>query len=69
MAAKAAATPYLTAGLTVDTQPTPSGAANKAAASGYSSLWGKNGELWKPSGPLPDFSFAGEAEALESIIQ
>ncbi|KAL4418954.1 hypothetical protein ABPG77_001776 [Micractinium sp. CCAP 211/92] len=59
LAARAAATPYLTAGLTVDTQPTPSGAAIKAAASGYSSLWGKNGELWKPSGPLPDFSFAG----------
>lgn len=26
----------------------------------YSTLWGKDGELWKPDGRLPDFSFAGE---------
>lgn len=26
----------------------------------YSKLWGRNGELWDPKGPLPDFSYAGE---------
>ena len=26
---------------------------------GYSSLWGSNGEKWKPAGRLPDFSYAG----------
>ena len=25
----------------------------------YSSLWGKNGERWQPTGRLPDFSYAG----------
>lgn len=25
----------------------------------YSSLWGESGENWKPTGPLPDFSYAG----------
>ena len=27
----------------------------------YSSLWGKEGELWDPAGALPDFSFAGKS--------
>ena len=27
----------------------------------YSKYWGKNGELWDPSGRLMDWSFAGEA--------
>ena len=30
-----------------------------AATAAYSSLWGRNGELWDPAGPLPDFSYAG----------
>lgn len=46
--------------LTAAAQPASGNAAASAAsASGYSTLWGKDGELWKPSGPLPDFSFAG----------
>lgn len=32
--------------------------AGSAAASGYSDLWGKDGELWDPT-KLPDFSYAG----------
>lgn len=30
----------------------------------YSELWGEEGELWDPAGPLPDFSFAGESHQL-----
>lgn len=41
----------------------PGGAAAAAAPKprpqGFSKLWGKNGELYDPAGPLFDFSFAG----------
>lgn len=56
--------------LTAAAQPASGNAAASAAsASGYSTLWGKDGELWKPSGPLPDFSFAGEAAALDATAR
>lgn len=32
-----------------------------------SKLWGKEGELWNPAGPLPDFSFAGYRRGEEPI--
>lgn len=35
-----------------------------AAASRYSDLWGKNGELWDPT-KLPDFSYAGKEACLQ----
>ncbi|KAL4434670.1 hypothetical protein ABPG77_002793 [Micractinium sp. CCAP 211/92] len=37
-----------------------------AAASGYSDLWGKNGELWDPT-KLPDFSYAGYRQGNEPL--
>ena len=35
------------------------GLACNGAATQYSRLWGKSGELWEPASRLPDFSFAG----------
>ncbi|KAI3429364.1 hypothetical protein D9Q98_005459 [Chlorella vulgaris] len=33
----------------------------------YSKLWGRNGELWDPKGPLPDFSYAGYKQGNEPL--
>ncbi|KAI3429363.1 hypothetical protein D9Q98_005458 [Chlorella vulgaris] len=33
----------------------------------YSNLWGRNGELWDPKGPLPDFSYAGYKQGNEPL--
>lgn len=44
--------PLITFSLLTALQPQPAIAEN-------SKLWGQQGELWKPDGPLPDFSFAG----------
>ncbi|KAL4437058.1 hypothetical protein ABPG75_004197 [Micractinium tetrahymenae] len=33
----------------------------------YSTLWGKDGEFWKPDGRLPDFSFAGYKQGNEPL--
>ncbi|KAL4448197.1 hypothetical protein ABPG75_005416 [Micractinium tetrahymenae] len=60
LAAGVPAAPLPAANAAAVVQPTAGGgAATTAAATGYSTLWGKDGELWKPSGPLQDFSFAG----------
>lgn len=40
--------------------------AGSAAASGYSDLWGKDGELWDPT-KLPDFSYAGYSQGNELL--
>lgn len=34
----------------------------------YSELWGRDGELWDPAGPLPDFSFAGKSDTIPCMI-
>jgi hypothetical protein len=39
----------------------------ESAPRGTSRLWGKSGELWSPSGRLPDFSYAGYHQG-ESVI-
>ncbi len=33
----------------------------------YSTLWGRNGELWRPAGRLPDFSYAGYRNGEQAI--
>ncbi|KAL4421260.1 hypothetical protein ABPG75_010551 [Micractinium tetrahymenae] len=41
------------------TSPPPDTGGGSSGGGTTSNLWGKDGELWDPSGPLIDFSFAG----------